>query len=73
MTPKDLRLIRGQFDLDYNPKVTGSLKVAVIYFMTPKVKVAFVIYLTFFMTPKGHRVIIGCRDLQHDPKGQADL
>ena len=56
MTPKGHGVIRGrgdllydhkgQFDLVFYPKeVTGSLKVAVIYFMTPKVKMTFVVYL----------------------------
>ena len=53
--------------------VTGSLEVAVTYFMTQKVMVTFVVGLTKFMTPKGHGVIIGRRDLLYDPKGQSDL
>ena len=37
----------GQFDLVYDPKkVTGSLEVAVTYFMTPKVTVTFGVGLT---------------------------
>ena len=48
-------------------KVTGSLAVAVTYFMTPKVTVTFVVALTYFMTPKCHGVIRGCRDLLCDP------
>ena len=37
----------GKFDLVYDPKkVTGSLEVAVTYFMTPKVKVTFVVGFT---------------------------
>ena len=51
----------------------GSLEVAVTYFMTPKVKVTFVVGLTYFMTPKGQGVIRGRRDLLYDPKGQLDL
>ena len=46
----------------------GSLEVAVTYFMTLKVKVTFVVGLTFFMTPNGHGVIRGRRDLLYDPK-----
>ena len=56
MTPKGHGVIRGRgdllydhkgkFDLVFYPKeVTGSLKVAVTYFMTPKVKMTFVVYL----------------------------
>ena len=60
---------QGQFDLVFYPKeVTGSLKVAVTYFMTPKVKMTFVVYLAYFMTPKGHT--LDRRDLLYDPKGQ---
>ena len=51
----------------------GSLKVAVTYFMTPKVTVIFVVGLTYFMTPKCHGVIRGRRDLLYDPKGQLDI
>ena len=65
---------KSQFDLWPLPwpslwpqKVTGSLAVAVTYFMTPKVTVTFVVKLTYFMTPKGHGVIRGCRDLLYDP------
>ena len=37
----------GRFDVAYDPeKVTGSLEVAVTYFMTPKVTVTFVVGLT---------------------------
>ena len=36
----------GRFDLVYDQKVTGSLGVAVTYFMTPKVTVIFFIGLT---------------------------
>ena len=37
----------GRFDLVYDPqKVTGSLEVAVTYFITPKVTVTFVVSLT---------------------------
>ena len=43
------------------------------YFMTPKVKVTFVVGLTSFMTQKGHGVIRGRRDLLYDPKGHGDL
>ena len=62
MTPKGHRIIRGRRDLLYDPKghgdlcgrfdlvydlkVTGSLEVAVTYFMTPKVTVTFVVGLT---------------------------
>ena len=48
-------------------KVTGSLAVAVTYFMTPKVTLTFVVALTYFMTPKGHGVIRGRCDLLYDP------
>ena len=47
-------------------KVTGSLAVAVTYFMTPKVMVTFVVALTYFITPKGHEVSRGRRDLLYD-------
>ena len=54
----------GQFDIvTYPQKVTGSLEVAVTYFMTQKVTV------TYFMTPKGNRVIRGRRDLLYYSKG----
>ena len=43
------------------------------YFMTPKVKVTFVVGFTLFLTPKGHRVIKGRRDLLYDPKSHGDL
>ena len=62
MTPKGHRVIRGHCDLLYEPKgpgelcgrfdllwpqkVTGSLEVAVTYFMTPNVTVTFVVGLT---------------------------
>ena len=62
MTPKGHGVIRGHSDLLYDQKVTvtfvvvwpslwlqkvmGSLKVAVTYFMTPKVTVTFVVGLT---------------------------
>ena len=62
MTQKGHRVIRGRLDLLYDPKghselcgqwpclwpqkVTGSLEVAVTYFMTPKFKVTFVVGLT---------------------------
>ena len=40
----------GRFDLVYDPKrsqqVTGSLEVAVTFFMTPKVTVTYVVGLT---------------------------
>ena len=54
-------------------KVTGSLEVAVTYFMTPNVRVIFVVGLTYFMTPKGHGVNKGRRDLIYDPIGHGDL
>ena len=41
-----------------------------IYFMTPKVTVNFVVGLTLFMTSKVHGVIRCRRDLLFDPKGQ---
>ena len=45
--PKGHDDLCGRFDLVYDPqKVTGSLKVAVTYFMTPKVTVTFVVGLT---------------------------
>ena len=44
--PKGHRDLCGHFDLVYYPKSHGSLEVAVIYFMTPKVKVTFVVGLT---------------------------
>ena len=47
-------------------KVTGSLAVAVTYFITPKVSLTFVFKLTYFMNLKGHGIIRG-RDLLYDP------
>ena len=45
--PKGHGDLCGRFDLIYDPKkVTGSLEVAVTYFMTPKVTVTFVVGLT---------------------------
>ena len=45
--PKGHGDLCGRFDLVYDPqKVTGSLEVAVTYFMTPKVRVTFVVGLT---------------------------
>ena len=45
--PKGHGDLCGRFDLVYDPKkVTGSLEVAVTYFMTPKVTVTFVVGLT---------------------------
>ena len=45
--PKGHRDLCGRFDLVYDPKkVTGSLEVAMTYFMTPKVTVTFVVDLT---------------------------
>ena len=45
--PKGHGDLCGRFDLVYEPqKVTGSLEVAVTYFMTPKVTVTFVVDLT---------------------------
>ena len=45
--PKGHGDLCGRFDLVYDPqKVTGSLEVAVTYFMTPKVTVTFVFGLT---------------------------
>ena len=45
--PKGHGDLCGRFDLVYGPqKVTGSLEVAVTYFMTPKVTVTFVVGLT---------------------------
>ena len=62
MTPKGHRVIRGRhdplydpkghgdlcgrFDLVYDPKRSRGHKVAVTYFMTPKVTVTFVVDLT---------------------------
>ena len=73
MTPKGHRVIRGHCDLLYDPKRSGSLVVALTYFMTPKVTVNFVVSLTLFMTPKGDGVIRGRRDLLYDPKGHGEL
>ena len=45
--PKGHGDLCGRFDLVYDPKkVTGSLEVAMTYFMTPKVTVTFVVDLT---------------------------
>ena len=45
--PKGHGDLRGRFDLVYDPqKVTGSLEVAVTYFMTPKVTMTFVVGMT---------------------------
>ena len=45
--PKGHGDLCGRYDLVYDPqKVTGSLEVAVTYFMTPKVTVTFVVGLT---------------------------
>ena len=45
--PKGHGDLCGRFDVVYDPKrVTGSLEVAVTYFMTPKVMVTFVVGLT---------------------------
>ena len=45
--PKGHGNLCGRFDLVYDPQnVTGSLEVAVTYFMTPKVTVNFVVDLT---------------------------
>ena len=45
--PKGHGDLCGRFDLVYDQqKVTGSLEVAVTYFMTPKVTVTFVVDLT---------------------------
>ena len=45
--PKGHDDLCGRFDLVYKPqKVTGSLEVAVTYFMTQKVTVTFVVGLT---------------------------
>ena len=55
------------------PNGPRSLKVSVIYFMTQKVTVTFVVGLTLFMIPKGHRVISGRRDLLYKPKGHDGL
>ena len=45
--PKGHGDLCGRFDLVYDPqKVTGSLEVAVTFFMTPKVTVTFVVGLT---------------------------
>ena len=53
-------------------KVTGSLEVAVTYFMTPKVIVTFVVGWTQFLTPRGHGVNKDQPDLLHDPLGKLD-
>ena len=44
--PKGKGDLCGRFDLLWPQKVTGSLEVAVTYFMTPKVMVTFVVSLT---------------------------
>ena len=45
--PKGHGSLCGRFDLVYDPqKVTGSLEVAVTYFMTPKVTVTFMVDLS---------------------------
>ena len=45
--PKGHGHLCGRFDLVYDPKkVTGSLEVAVTYFMTPKVTLTFVVGMT---------------------------
>ena len=41
--------------------------------MTLKVRVIFVVDLTYLMTPKGHGVIRGCCDLLIDPKSHGYL
>ena len=43
------------------------------YFMTPEVKVTFVVDLTYFMNSKDHGVMRGHRDLLYDPKGHSNL
>ena len=64
----------GRFDLVYDPqKVTGSLELAVTYFMTPNVTVTIVVSLTLFMAQKGHKVIRARSDLLDYPKGRGDL
>ena len=54
-------------------KVTGSLKVAVTYYMTPKVNLTFDLDLELWYDPKGHGVIRGRDDLLYDPKGHGDI
>ena len=54
-------------------KVTGSLEVAVTYFMTPKVNLTFDLDLDLGHDPKAHGVIRGRDDLLYDPKGQLEL
>ena len=49
-------------------KVTGSLKVAVTYYMTPNVNLMFDLGLDLGYDPKGHGVIRGRDDLLYDPK-----
>ena len=45
--PKGYGDLCGRYDLVYDPqKVTGSLEVAVTYFMTPKVTMTFVVGMT---------------------------
>ena len=51
----------------------GTLQVDVTCFMTPNVKVTFVIGVTYFMDPRYHRVIRGRHDLLLEPKGQYDI
>ena len=46
MTPNGHRVISGRLDLLKDPKGEGIIEVAVTYFMTPKVKVTFVVGLT---------------------------
>ena len=51
--PKGQGDLCRRFDLVYDPKkFTGSLEVAVTYFMTPKVTVTFVVGLNLVYDPK---------------------
>ena len=54
--PKGHGDLCGRFDLVYDPKeVTGSLEVAVTYFMTPKVNLTFDLDLDLGYDPKRSR------------------
>ena len=79
MTPKGHGVIRGRRDLLFDPKgqldfwpwprlwpqkVTGSLEVAVTYFLTPTVNLTLTV--TYFLTPKVN-LTFGL-DLGYDPK-----